>query len=266
MLLLSDIIFFSIELLVGVIQISVMWFTVVLALIIPLTAAEVCPGGRKTCLQRMTCCELPSGEQGCCPYDDAKCCPDKVHCCPHGYNCLTGHCQHEYEDIHTELTKLMVDYQEPLNKLDSESNQSPNASLMERTNQICSDGSQVSDSDTCCEISQNVYGSCPLPDAVCCQDHRTCCPSQYACTPGGWCQPEMADNTLKPVKRISVNTLCPGGRQSCPAGDTCCPRGFGQWGCCPLLAATCCSDLSHCCPHDYRCDGRGFCTKVSGKY
>jgi hypothetical protein len=62
----------------------VMWSTFVLALCIHLTAAEVCPGGRKTCSQKMTCCELSSGEQGCCPYDDAKCCADKVHCCPHG--------------------------------------------------------------------------------------------------------------------------------------------------------------------------------------
>jgi hypothetical protein len=45
-----------------------------------------------------------------------------------GYNCLAGRCQHIYEGISTELTKLMVDYQEPLNKLDSESTQSPNAS------------------------------------------------------------------------------------------------------------------------------------------
>lgn len=61
-----------------------MWFTVVLALSIHLIAAELCPEGRKTCAQGMTCCELPSGEHGCCPYDNATCCPDGVHCCPHG--------------------------------------------------------------------------------------------------------------------------------------------------------------------------------------
>lgn len=61
-----------------------MWFSVVLAVGIHLVAAEVCPVGQKTCSRRMTCCELPSGEQGCCPYENATCCPDKVHCCPHG--------------------------------------------------------------------------------------------------------------------------------------------------------------------------------------
>jgi hypothetical protein len=60
------------------------------------------------------------------------------HCCQNlelymsfvllGHDCLTGHCQHEYEDISTELTKLMVDYEEPSNTLDSEYTQSPNAS------------------------------------------------------------------------------------------------------------------------------------------
>jgi hypothetical protein len=41
---------------------------------------------------------------------------------------LTGRCGHGYENMHTELSKLMVDYQEPPNELDIESHQSPNAS------------------------------------------------------------------------------------------------------------------------------------------
>jgi len=61
-----------------------MWFSVVLAVGIHLVAAEVCPGREKTCSDKMTCCELPSGRQGCCPYANATCCPDKVHCCPYG--------------------------------------------------------------------------------------------------------------------------------------------------------------------------------------
>jgi hypothetical protein len=48
----------------------------------------------------------------------------------------------------------------------------------------------------------------------------------------------VADSTLKAVKRIPVNTICPGGHETCPAGDTCCPRGVLQWGCCPLLAVS----------------------------
>jgi len=65
-------------------QILAMWYILVLALSMHLVATELCPGGRKTCAQGMTCCKLPTGEEGCCPYDRATCCPDKVHCCPHG--------------------------------------------------------------------------------------------------------------------------------------------------------------------------------------
>jgi hypothetical protein len=61
-----------------------MWFSVVLAVGIPLVAALVCPGEEKTCNHGMTCCELPSGKQGCCPFENATCCTDKVHCCPYG--------------------------------------------------------------------------------------------------------------------------------------------------------------------------------------
>ena len=45
---------------------------------------NVCPGGQETCAAGMTCCQLPSGREGCCPYENATCCSDKVHCCPHG--------------------------------------------------------------------------------------------------------------------------------------------------------------------------------------
>ncbi|GMT31393.1 hypothetical protein PFISCL1PPCAC_22690, partial [Pristionchus fissidentatus] len=53
------------------------------------------------------------------------------------------------------------------------------------------------------------------------------------CTPGG------------------KNSLCPDTRYSCPGDQTCCAGSTsGQWTCCPLNAATCCTDHVHCCPHD----------------
>lgn len=45
-----------------------------------------------------------------------------------GYNCLTGRCGHGYDSLYTDLSKLMMDYQEPPNELDIESHQSANAS------------------------------------------------------------------------------------------------------------------------------------------
>lgn len=46
-----------------------------------------CPGGQYYCADYNTCCLLPSGQWGCCPYPSAVCCPDKVHCCPAGTRC-----------------------------------------------------------------------------------------------------------------------------------------------------------------------------------
>merc|ERR1711862_798727 len=34
-----------------------------------------------------TCCDIASGGVGCCPYVNAKCCPDGVHCCLEWMEC-----------------------------------------------------------------------------------------------------------------------------------------------------------------------------------
>lgn len=53
------------------------------------------------------------------------------------------------------------------------------------------------------------------------------------------------------------NVHCPGSQAQCPSGNTCCMLRSGQWGCCPLPDATCCSDGEHCCPSGYRCTKGG---------
>ena len=58
------------------------------------------------------------------------------------------------------------------------------------------------------------------------------------------------------------NVVCPGGTASCPDGNTCCRLASGQWGCCPLPNAVCCSDGEHCCPHGYTCTS-GQCHRGS---
>ena len=50
------------------------------------------------------------------------------------------------------------------------------------------------------------------------------------------------------------NVECPDGMSECPSGNTCCKLSSGQWGCCPLPKATCCSDGVHCCPNGYSCN------------
>ncbi|GBM08595.1 Granulins [Araneus ventricosus] len=46
-----------------------------------------CPGGVYYCQDGTTCCLLPTGQYGCCPYPNAVCCQDRVHCCPYGTHC-----------------------------------------------------------------------------------------------------------------------------------------------------------------------------------
>ncbi|CAJ0924049.1 unnamed protein product, partial [Mesorhabditis belari] len=61
---------------------------------------------------------------------------------------------------------------------------------------------------------------------------------------------------LMSAKQLTV--LCPGGIWVCPSGNTCCPENNGQYGCCPMTNAVCCSDQQHCCPSGYRCDATGL--------
>ena len=52
----------------------------------------------------------------------------------------------------------------------------------------CPDGrSSCPSGDTCCLLSSNGYGCCPLTNAVCCNDGVHCCPEDYSCGLGGDC-------------------------------------------------------------------------------
>ena len=66
-------------------------------------------------------------------------------------------------------------------------------------------------------------------------------------------------------KKTDVNSvICPDGQSECPDQNTCCKLSSGQWGCCPLPKAVCCSDGVHCCPNGYTCDvSEGTCTRKS---
>nr|2JYT_A Chain A, Granulin-5 [Homo sapiens]2JYU_A Chain A, Granulin-5 [Homo sapiens] len=50
---------------------------------------------------------------------------------------------------------------------------------------------------------------------------------------------------------------------SCPSSDTCCQLTSGEWGCCPIPEAVCCSDHQHCCPQGYTCVAEGQCQKLA---
>ena len=56
---------------------------------------------------------------------------------------------------------------------------------------------------------------------------------------------------------VKVGVHCPDSQSECPSGNTCCMLRSGQWGCCPLPDATCCSDGEHCCPSGFKCTAEG---------
>ena len=184
----------------------------------------VCPDGQSECPDNNTCCKLSSGQWGCCPLPSAVCCSDGEHCCPTGYKCDPPYCEKGGERI------PMLEKQPSLKQ------QCPSGT--------CSSG------QTCCMLSSGQWGCCPLPSAVCCSDGEHCCPTGYTCDPP-YCE-KGGERIPMLEKQPSLKQQCPSG--TCSSGQTCCMLSSGQWGCCPLPSAVCCSDGEHCCPTGYTCD------------
>ncbi|KAH7935437.1 hypothetical protein HPB52_007459 [Rhipicephalus sanguineus] len=226
-----------------------------------------CPDGNY-CLDGQTCCLLTSGSYGCCPYQHAECCSDHTSCCPEGYQCRisTHHCIHAT----TNHTVAMV---QKVNAFAAE----PRQAEVSANGITCPDGHKCLNGQTCCALSGGHYGCCPLPEAVCCSDHKTCCPNGYQCQVATQtCQ--RGDHTVAAVRklpaftdaelievaeatesRISALTPAQADLLRCPDGSycqntqTCCLLVSGHYGCCPYAHAQCCSDHTSCCPEGYRC-------------
>jgi hypothetical protein len=63
---------------------------VILISLISLACSQLklqCGSSEDFCRDDQTCCALPEGSFGCCPYIDGVCCSDGDHCCPNGYEC-----------------------------------------------------------------------------------------------------------------------------------------------------------------------------------
>ncbi|XP_047137167.1 uncharacterized protein LOC100206670 isoform X2 [Hydra vulgaris] len=204
-----------------------------------------CPDGISQCPKNNTCCTLESGQYGCCPLPNAVCCADHEHCCPHGFSCNTGgYCTQGNLRI-----KGLVHTK----------------AIVKLKNVECPDGiSQCPSDNTCCTLESGQYGCCPLPNAVCCADHEHCCQEGYSCDAGGYCtRGNLRIKGLVHTKAIVnlKNVECPDGISQCPDNNTCCTLESGQYGCCPLPNAVCCTDHEHCCPHGFSCITGGYCTQ-----
>ncbi|XP_069693372.1 progranulin-like [Periplaneta americana] len=270
-----------------------MWFPLLVLTTIQLAAAIVCPGGRTTCAASMTCCELPHGGEGCCPYANATCCADKVHCCPQGYFCKNGRCKKEQMYWYHIPGERIMEYSEESNSLLGSSGESNAIEQVNINNKVtnttlsvgtrCPDGSSCKGHETCCLISPNAYGCCPDDYGVCCNDYKRCCPQGYKCS-GDVCTktienplpvytPPLARTHVSPSllletsnfdsSIVNVGTRCPDG-SSCIGHETCCLISPKTYGCCPDDYGVCCNDYKHCCPRGYKCSGSGdTCIKAT---
>ncbi|CAB1337982.1 unnamed protein product, partial [Coregonus sp. 'balchen'] len=191
-----------------------------------------------------TCCLLTSGDYGCCPYPEARCCTDKLHCCPSNTTCDLEHEMCTSPDTQTPMAKKIPAI--------------PN-------NVDCADKvSSCPDETTCCLLGNGSYGCCPMPNAVCCPDHLHCCPEGTTCDmEQSTCvskhgQTSMAVKFLATLTMTSlqsaVNAVPCNDSVACADGTTCCKLLNGEWACCPLPKAVCCDDHLHCCPHGTICN------------
>ena len=73
------------------------------------------------------------------------------------------------------------------------------------------------------------------------------------CTKGSEVIKASTKTTAKKLKDVQCD-----GTHECPSGNTCCKLESGEWGCCPLPNAVCCSDHQHCCPSGYTCGSGGM--------
>ncbi|MGH0168892.1 UNVERIFIED_CONTAM: hypothetical protein FKN15_072131 [Acipenser sinensis] len=213
---------------------------------VSVVGAVICPDEESECPDETTCCQLPDGSWGCCPMVKAVCCDDKVHCCPEGTRCDIAHSKCVSHERETPMWGKL-----PARKrADWE-----NDKVTKVESVACPDGkSQCPDGTTCCRMPSGQYGCCPLPNAVCCSDHEHCCPAASTC--------DLKHDMLTKVESVA----CPDGKSQCPDGTTCCRMPSGQYGCCPLPNAVCCSDHEHCCPAASTCDLKhDMCTSANGK-
>uniref|UniRef100_A0A3Q2P8Z2 Granulin b n=1 Tax=Fundulus heteroclitus TaxID=8078 RepID=A0A3Q2P8Z2_FUNHE len=208
------------------------------------------------CADENTCCKTPKGEWACCPLPQAVCCKDHLHCCPNGTVCNleASMCDHPSG---TALMPLLPNT--PVFPL-----------LME--NDKCDESTSCPGEATCCKTESGEWACCPLPKAVCCDDHIHCCPHGLVCN----LEAETCDDPSGAASSLPLLTKVPaltgGARRekiscdaqtSCPRDTTCCfMEKSHKWGCCPLREAVCCKDGNHCCPSGHTCDPqRSSCSR-----
>lgn len=208
------------------------------------------------CAEGNTCCKSPKGEWACCPLPQAVCCKDHLHCCPNGTVCnlAASTCDHPSG---TALMPLLPNI--PVLPLLTE-------------NSKCDESTSCPGEATCCKTEGGTWACCPLPKAVCCDDHIHCCPHGSVCNlEAETCDDPSGISPLLPLltkvpaltSRVQLENIRCDAQTTCPKDTTCCfMERTRKWGCCPLPEAVCCKDGNHCCPSGHACEPhRSSCSK-----
>ncbi|KAM9472077.1 granulin a isoform 2-T7 [Salvelinus alpinus] len=222
------------------------------------------------CSDGTTCCKTQEGGWACCPLPQAVCCSDLVHCCPHGKKCnLAAQTCDDPSGSPSEPWLKKVPAVPREGKLPGDVTCDPT--------HVCPDNT------TCCKTASGDWSCCPLPEAVCCEDHEHCCPHGTTCDLAGLTCDGPSGSEPMVGKVPALTTLASDHEEAatdqqgvqmddmelpteddkdvpcdestaCSDGTTCCKTQEGGWACCPLPQAVCCSDLVHCCPHGKKCN------------
>lgn len=231
----------------------------------------VCPDKVSKCPATATCCQLENKQWGCCPFVQATCCSDNVHCCPNEYSCnpAKGEC---VRTINNDTIPWAKKEAAPLNSEET----NPGNSL------LCPDHVSVcAGTASCCRTYSGTYRCCTYPNDVCCADGLSCCPRCSICDlvnrrcisgfqTSDWAsltpsEPSVTKASMKiPASEVTtseskeqlsdpLNVVWCDSSHYCSDGYTCCWLPSGQWGCCPLPSAVCCTGSVYCCPYGRRC-------------
>ncbi|XP_039644440.1 granulin b isoform X3 [Perca fluviatilis] len=208
-----------------------------------------CPDKKSACPDETTCCQMTNGTYGCCPMPNAVCCSDHAHCCPEGTECDLSHSTCVSARGENTMTPKISAVATELVAVQSKVGEVP-----------CNDSAACADGNTCCKSPVGEWACCPLPKAVCCEDHLHCCPHGTTCNLAASTCDDPSGSTVMPwlSKVPAFPLLTDNGKcdktTSCPGKSTCCKTESGGWACCPLAQAVCCDDHVHCCPHSTVCN------------
>ncbi|NXT06718.1 GRN protein, partial [Prunella fulvescens] len=122
------------------------------------TAGDVRCDEETSCPDGNTCCRLSSGAWGCCPLEQAVCCPDHVHCCPQGYTCDPegGSC------LQGGGTRLPWVHKTPaLPRGGQVTSGQVTSGQVTSGNVKCDEKTSCPDGSTCCRMSLGTWGCCP---------------------------------------------------------------------------------------------------------